>query len=209
MYVEIEVKMSKKLYFRYGAMNCGKTTHLLMTAHNYEEQQMIPIIMKATLDTKGGDTIINRMGETRKVNWLIDPVDNLLLIAKDNYSNADCILVDEAQFLNKNQVDQLLSITIQLQIPVIAYGLRTDAFQNGWEGATRLLQIADSIEEMKTICKCGSKATFVIRMVDLKDTFEGNQVAIDGEGQVTYESVCKTCYFDRLEKSKEKTKEKN
>lgn len=196
--------MSKKLYFRYGAMNCGKTTHLLMTAHNYEEQEMTPVIMKATLDTKGGDTIINRMGETRKVDWLIKSTDNLLAIVKDHYSCANCILVDEAQFLEPIQADQLLQVTIQLAIPVIAYGLRTDAFNKGWAGSTRLLQIADTIEEMKTICKCGSKATFVIRMNNGQDVFEGNQVAIDGEDNITYESVCKTCYFDRLEQSKQK-----
>lgn len=196
--------MSKKLFFRYGAMNCGKTTHLLMTAHNYEEQGMKPIVLKATLDTKGGNTVINRMGETRNVDYLIHKEDNIIDLVKNNHQDIHCFLVDEAQFLEPEQVDQLLQITIQFSVPVIAYGLRTDAFNMGFPGATRLLQIADSIEEMKTICKCGSKATFVIRKINGKDTFSGSQIAIDGEGDVTYESVCKVCYFERKEKADNK-----
>ena len=95
---------------------------------------------------------------------------------------------------------QLLLITTKLDIPVIAYGLRTDFLTQGFPGSTRLLQVSHSIEEMKTICKCGKKATFVIRKIDGKDVFSGKQVAIDGKANITYESVCSKCYQERKEK---------
>ena len=188
-----------KLYFRYGAMNCGKSAHLLMTAHNYEEQGMKVVVFKAVKDTKGEDYVVTRLGSSRKVDYLVQDKDNLIDIVKHNFNDVSCILVDEAQFLSEKQAEQLLMITVQLTIPIIAYGLRTDAFLNPWSGSARLLQLADSIEEMKTICKCGRKATFVIRQVNGQDTFVGSQLAIDGENQVTYESVCKNCYFERQE----------
>ena len=99
-----------------------------------------------------------------------------------------------------SQVDELLLITIKLDIPVIAYGLRTDFLTQGFLGSTRLLQISHSIEEMKTICKCGKKASFVIRKIDGEDIFSGEQVAIDGSKNVSYESVCSKCYQERKEK---------
>jgi len=182
-----------KLYFRYGAMNSGKSTSLLQTAHNYKERGMNVIVMKPSKDKKADECIESRLGVNQKVDYLIDEEDSILDIVRA-LEQVSCILVDEAQFLNPKQVDELLKITIYHDIPVICYGLRTDFKTNGFPGSTRLLEIAHSIEEMKTICRCGSKATFNARFIDNKLVTEGDQVAIDGFG-VSYESMCPKCYY--------------
>ena len=189
-----------KLYFRYGAMNSGKSTLLLQTAYNYEERGMKVITVKPSVDTKGDKKIVSRIGAERKVDVLLKPKDNIYEIIKNTYKDINCILVDEAQFLDPKQVDQLMDVVLDFNIPVICYGLRTDFLTNGFPGATRLLEIAHSIEEMKTICKCGSKAIYNARFVDGKFTLQGDQVAIDGKQKVTYVSMCGKCY--RNEKNK-------
>lgn len=189
-----------KLYFRYGAMNSGKTTLLLQTAHNYEEQNMNVIIVKPAIDTKGEDKVVSRIGALRKVDLLLDKEDNLYEIVKNKYKNVNAILVDEAQFLTKKQADQAMQIVLRLDIPVLCYGLRTDFLTEGFEGAERLLLIAHTIEEMKTICKCGSKAIFNARYVDGEFTLGGDKVSIDGVKNTSYISMCGKCY----EKEKEK-----
>lgn len=183
-----------KLYFRYGAMNSGKSTLLLQTAHNYEENGMNVTIVKPLIDTKGNNKIVSRIGAERCVDFLLSEEDNLYEIIKEKYKNTNCILVDEAQFLTPKQAEQCMHIVVNLDIPVICYGLRTDFLTNGFPGSSRLLEIAHSIEEMKTICKCGSKALFNARFVDGEFTLSGNQVAIDGEKKVTYNSMCAKCY---------------
>lgn len=188
-----------KLYFRYGAMNCGKTALLLQAAYNYESRNMKVLVLKPSVDTKGGDSIVSRIGLERKVDHLIEPTENIYNYLK-NIKDISCIFVDEAQFLKRKQVDDLLKIVIDKEIPVICYGLRTDFNTNGFEGSTRLLEIAHSIEEMKTICECGAKATFNVRMVSGKFVFDGDQVAIDGEQEVTYESLCPKCYYEMKRK---------
>lgn len=189
-----------KLYFRYGAMNSGKTTLLLQTAYNYEESNMKVIIVKPIVDTKGCEKIVSRIGVERKVDLLINPSDNLFEIVKKKYRKIACVLVDEAQFLTEKQADEAMKIVLQLDIPVICYGLRTDFLTNGFKGSTRLLQIAHTIEEMKTICKCGRKAIFNARYVDGEFTDNGSQIAIDGEKKVTYISMCGKCYNKEKEK---------
>lgn len=184
-----------KLYFRYGAMNCGKTALLLQAVHNYESRNMHVLILKPSKDTKGENTIVSRIGLSKKVDHLIKEDDDLYKYISKIQKEIDCIFVDEAQFLKREQVDQLLLITIDKNIPVICYGLRSDFNTNGFEGSTRLLEIAHTIEELKTICKCGAKATFNIRKVNDKYVFEGDQLAIDGEQNVTYESLCPKCYY--------------
>ena len=186
-----------KLYFRYGAMNSGKSTQLLQTAHNYDERGMKPIIVKPAVDTKAQTRISSRIGVEREVDLLIGKKDDFFQIVMDNYADSDCILVDEAQFLTREQADQCMKIAIGLDIPVICYGLRTDFLTNGFPGATRLLEIAHSIEEMKTVCKCGKKAIFNARFVDGTFTIDGGQVAIDGEQNITYESMCAKCYEEQ------------
>ena len=185
-----------KLYFRYGSMNSGKTTLLLQTAHNYEESNMKVIIVKPKIDTKGNDSIVSRIGIEKKVDVLLKKNDNLFSLVEKKYGDVSCVLVDEAQFLSVEQVDQAMEIVLKLDIPVICYGLRTDFLTNGFPGSTRLLQIAHTIEEMKTICKCGRKAIYNARYVDGKFTDKGEQVAIDGKKKVTYVSMCGKCYIE-------------
>ena len=184
-----------KLYFKYGAMNCGKTTILIQTAYNYEQQNMKVIVIKPKVDKKGENFIVSRVGIKRKVDHLVSDTDNIYELIKNKYNNITCLLVDEAQFLTSTQIDQLQLIAATLNIVVICYGLRCDFRQQGFEGSTRLLQIADKLEEIKTICKCGKKATTNVRKLNGNYVFEGNQIGIDGMGSVTYESMCPSCYI--------------
>lgn len=181
-----------KLYFRYGAMNSGKTTSLIQVAFNYEERGMKVKILKPAVDSKGDEYIVSRIGVKRKVDKLIQKGENLFDL---DYSNISCIIVDEAQFLEKKQVEDLFKIAVLKNIPVICYGLRTDFRAQGFEGSTRLLEIAHSIEELKTICRCGKKAVLNIRKVNGKITFEGTQVEIDDKESIEYEAVCGKCFY--------------
>ena len=187
-----------KLYFRYGAMNCGKTTALIQVAHNYEERGMSVLILKPKVDTKGEDYIVSRIGVKRKVNMLIDSDVDIFKTIQEKINNKEeisCILVDEVQFMKKQQIDDLLKVAVILDIPVICYGLRTDFLMNGFEGSSRLLLVAHSIEELKNICRCGKKATLNARKINGKFVFEGDQVVIDNSDDIDYEAVCTDCYY--------------
>ena len=187
-----------KLYFRYGAMNSGKSTNLMQVAHNYEERGMKVVLIKPSTDKKGGDKLVSRLGVERKVDLLINDdqnVDEEVKNWQNNKYKIDCILVDEVQFLKSHQIDELFEVAVCLDIPVICYGLRTDFKMQGFEGSTRLLLLAHSIEELKTICKCGRKAVLNGRKINGKFVFEGEQVAIDNVDNVEYESLCGHCYF--------------
>ena len=186
--------MGAKLYFKYGAMNSGKTTILLQTAHNYEERGMKVLVIKPAKDTKAQDSVSCRLGIERQVDYLIGPEDNVYDIIS-NHEKVDCVLVDEAQFMTPNQIDQLMQLTVLNDTTIICYGLRTDFKTNGFPGSIRLLELAHNLEEMKTICRCGKKATFNARFLDGKIVTEGDQVLIDGTSKITYESVCPKCYF--------------
>jgi thymidine kinase len=189
-----------KFHFRYGAMNAGKSTILLQTAYNYEEKGKKVVILKPSVDTKGDEKIVSRIGLERKVDYLIGDNDSIISKLGDNISSFSCILVDEAQFLKRKQVDELFYISKMMDIPVIAFGLRTDFKSNGFEGSIRLLELADAIEEMPTICRCGKKARFNARKVDGKFTFDGDSIVIDDNSNVKYESLCGTCYIEEQEK---------
>lgn len=187
-----------KLYFRYGAMNSGKSTNLLQVAHNYEERGMKVLIIKPMTDTKGGDLLVSRLGVARKADYLVNKDHNIFDLVEEwmkKNGALHCVLVDEVQFLKAYQIDQLFMIACQLDVPVICYGLRTDFKMEGFEGSARLLLIAHSIEELKTICKCGKKAMLNGRKINGRFVFEGEQIAIEGEGNVEYESLCPKCYF--------------
>lgn len=186
-----------KLYFRYGAMNSGKSTALLQVAHNYEERDMHVLLVKAEIDTKGASQIVSRMGTSRQVDILASPDLDLAKAIRQwskDVEKVSCVLVDEAQFLTPGQVNQLLELTVQDNIPVIAYGLRSDFRTESFPGSKRLFEVAHTIEELKTICRCGRKAIFNGRKIGDTFVFEGEQVAIDGE-RVEYESLCGSCYF--------------
>lgn len=191
-----------KLYYRYGAMNSGKTAILLQVANNYEERGMKVLILKPGIDSKGADYLVSRIGLKRKVDHIILADENVYKYLENNIDGVACVLIDEAQFLTKNQVEDLMQIVVDFDVPIICYGLRTDFRTEGFEGSTRLLEIAHSIEEMKTICKCGRKAIFNTRKVNGKFTFSGEKVAIDGFSEVTYESLCPKCYYEKLRKYK-------
>lgn len=187
-----------KLYFRYGAMNCGKSTNLLQVAYNYEERGMKVVIIKPKTDTKGGDKVVSRLGFARKVDMLFHENQDIGEEIKawvDSHGDIDCLLADEVQFFKRGQIDQLFQIAVEMDIPTICYGLRTDFQMKGFEGSERLLLLAHSLEELKTICKCGKKAIFNGRKVNGKFVFEGKQVAIDKEDNIEYESLCGKCYF--------------
>ena len=155
-----------KLYFFYGAMNSGKTTRILQCEYNYKEQGMRAVIMKPQTDTKGNDKIVSRIGSSKKVDYLIKKDENIFDLLVNEYGHVDLLLVDEAQFLTTRQVNQLMDIVVDLDIPVMCYGLRTDFKGNGFPGARRLLEIAHELTEIKTICECGKKAMFNVRLMD-------------------------------------------
>ena len=184
-----------KLYFRYGAMNSGKTTALIQAAHNYHERGMKTLLIKPAVDSKGSDQIVSRLSLSRPVDVMASGNDDLFSIIEKSKDSVHCIFVDEAQFLTATQVRQLFRVTGRLNLPVICYGLRTDFLLNGFEGSTELLLLAHSIEELKTICTCGRKAVANGRKENGKFVFSGDQVAIDGEHDVEYESLCAQCYF--------------
>lgn len=189
-----------KLYFRYGAMNSGKSTHLMQVSHNYKESGMKSIIIKPKTDTKGGNKVVSRLGVNQDVDLAIDEAMNIydeIQSFMKVKGNVDCILADEAQFFKTHHINELFEVAVLLNIPVICYGLRTDFQMNGFEGSERLLLLSHDIEEMKTICTCGKKALVNGRKINGKYVFEGAQVAIDHEGDVEYQSLCPKCYFEK------------
>ncbi len=188
-----------KLYFRYGAMNCGKTTALLQVAHNYEERGQKVILVKPKIDRKGEDCVVSRLGVSRSVDLLLDDVTHPIYYIGEWMDDIDCILIDEAQFLKSFQVDEFYVIARLFDIPVICYGLRTSSEVELFEGSARLFAVADKLEELVTICRCGKRATFNVRFDQ-----EGNiifnsdkTVAIDGI-DATYESYCGTCHIEKV-----------
>ncbi len=186
-----------QLYFRYGAMGCGKTMQLLQVAFNYEERGQKVCVIKPATDTKNGTKLLTRIGPERDTNFTVDRRTNIFNRIKKDYSNVDCVLVDESQFLTAKQVDQLMEVVIKLNIPVICYGLRLNALMTdeGFEGATRLLQIAHKIEEIKTICDCGRKATLNTRWLNGKLVSSGPAILIDGTSKIEYKALCEHCYY--------------
>lgn len=192
-----------KLYFRYGAMGCGKTMQLLQVAFNYEERGHKVCVIKPKTDTKNGEKLLTRIGPERATDFCFTKDDDLFKLVSEKYKKVACVLVDEAQFLTKAQVDQLLMVTIKLNIPVMAYGLRLNfrMEDGGFDGATRLLQVAHDIEEIKTICECGRKATLNCRFLNDKIVTDGPDVLIDdGKSKIEYRALCPKCFFEKVEK---------
>ena len=191
-----------KLYYRYGAMNSGKTTNMLQVAYNYEERDQRVILIKPAVDKKGGNKVVSRLGVSRDVDYLIKPEDNILKVLKKELENVNCILVDEVQFLTPENVFELFVIAKKFDIPVIAYGLRTDFLTDAFPGSLAMFRFADEFQEMETICRCGQKARFNARMINGEFVNEGDQVAIDEFDNVTYESLCGECYLRKVMKEK-------
>lgn len=188
-----------KLTFFYSAMNAGKSTMAMQVAHNYEELNGTVLVWKPSIDTKGDDKIVSRIGIERTVDKKLAATDSPIEIIKEElktHEKIDAIIIDESQFLTENQVNELYYIAKKMNIAVLCFGLRCDFTMTPFPGSARLLAIADGIREIKTLCKCKNKATQNIRLINGMPTFEGEQVAIDGEKSITYESVCGNCYFD-------------
>lgn len=193
-----------KLYFRYGAMNSGKSTALLQAAFNYEERDQRVLLAKPAIDSKGEGAIVSRLGVSRPVDFTVGADDDVAglfaqhrrAVIEESGRDVGCLLVDEAQFLSEGQVDDLLRIAILDDVPVLAYGIRTDFQTVAFPGSRRLLEVAHSLEELKTICRCGRKAIFNARVVDGRFVFDGDQVAIEDGAEVVYESLCGRCYLE-------------
>ena len=187
-----------KLYFNYSSMNAGKSTMLLQANHNYIERGMKPRIYTSDLDNRfGKGEIISRIGLRSKSNIFTSKTDiylDILNVLDD--TTVDCVLIDEAQFLTQNQVIQLSKVVDELEIPVLAFGIRTDFQGNLFEGSKYLLAWADNLKEIKTVCHCGRKATMVLRLnADGKVVSDGTQIEIGGEER--YVSVCRKHFIEK------------
>lgn len=181
-----------KLYFYYSAMNAGKSTVLLQSAHNYREQGMQPLLFTAAIDDRFElGKIASRIGIHAEAETFNEQSDLFNRIAQSSTdTKIDCILIDEAQFLTEKQVYGLSEVVDKLGIPVLAFGIRTDFKGQLFEGSHALLAWADKLIELKTVCHCGSKATMVIRIDEQgKPIREGEQIVIGGNS--TYTSVCR------------------
>lgn len=179
-----------KLYFRYSAMNAGKSTALLQVAHNYEEQgQQVKLYTAAIDDRYGVGLITSRLGAQRRAE-VFDGATNFL----DSVPAVSCVLVDESQFLTTDQVGQLHQLAQVRGVPVICYGLRSDFRGQPFPGSAYLLALADDIEEIKNICTCGKKATMNIRVdAEGRRIKEGEQVSIGGNE--SYRQACGRCFY--------------
>ena len=186
-----------KLYFKYGAMGSSKTAQALITKYNYEENHMRVWLIKPSADTRDGVSILrSRIGLQSQVD-IIAPEDDICQIFEAQCSGCDIIITDECQFFTEAQVDQLRSIVDEWDIPVICFGLRTDFLCHLFPGSRRLMEVADTIQEIKTICDCGAKATVNARIDgDGHIVTEGAQVLLGGND--TYIAMCHKCWVQAI-----------
>jgi thymidine kinase len=184
-----------KLYFRYAAMNAGKSTALLQTAHNYEERGLRVRVFTAALDDRGGAGVIaSRLGLSRRAETFGTDTAFDTAVLADGTPRPACLLIDEAQFLTREQVRQLHRLVHRDDIPVLCWGLRSDFQGNAFPGAAELLTLADDLEEMKTICACGRKASMNLRVdASGRRVTAGEQVLIGGNDR--YRAVCPRCFY--------------
>ncbi len=189
-----------KMYFYYAAMNAGKSTNLLQASHNYTERGMKTEIFTSSLDNRYGyGEVTSRLGIKAKAT-LYDKDFNFFQFMQDKQDTA-CVLVDESQFLTQKQVEQLASVVDTFNIPVLAYGLRTDFQGNLFEGSMRLLAIADSIKELKTMCFCGSKAVMNAR-IDKDGTVLRSGEQIEIGGNESYVPLCRKHFIEGIIENK-------
>ena len=187
-----------KLYFNYSSMNAGKSTMLLQANHNYQERGMSTIIYTSSVDDRyGKKEIVSRIGLKAESNIFSDNTNIYKEVINFNESNrVDCVLIDEAQFLNKDQVAQLGQIVDSLDIPVLTFGIRTDFKGNLFEGSEYLLAWADNLKEIKTVCHCGRKATMVLRLDENGNVIEeGDQIEVGGNEK--YVSICRKHFYEK------------
>lgn len=183
-----------KLYFKYGAMGSSKTAQALIAKYNYEENDLKVWLIKPSLDTRDGQTILkSRIGLKAAAEAISPDRDIYDLFLQTQKGNCDVIIVDECQFFKAEQIDQLRQIVDEEGIPVMCFGLRTDFLTHLFEGSLRLMEVADTIQEIKTICDCGSKATVTAR-VDSQGYIvtEGDKVVLGGND--SYIAMCHKCW---------------
>ena len=188
-----------KLYFYYSAMNAGKSTVLLQSSHNYHERGMKTLLLTPVINQRDGEgKITSRIGLTKDAKSFKQG-DDLYLLVNSTHEQAPiaCVLIDEAQFLNRPQVEQLAKVTDKTGIPVLCYGLRTDFQGNLFPGSAALLGWADNLIELKTICQCGRKATMNLRTdAEGNPIKEGEQVEIGGNER--YVAMCRKCFVEAI-----------
>lgn len=184
-----------KLYFRHGTMGSAKTMNLLAVAHNYRSQGKRVVLLKPRLDNRFSDrAIVSRSGLSIDADVLLERTTRL---EPKDFEGLACVLVDEAQFLSAELIEQLRDLTLRPGVPVICYGLRTDFQSRLFEGSKRLMELADSIEEVKVTCQfCNRKAILNMRFVDGKPTLSGEQIVLGGDE--SYAPTCFTCFAERL-----------
>lgn len=198
--------MGKKLYFSYGTMNSGKSLQLLAQAHNFQEKKIPFIILKSEIDDRDGADVIHSRALGDRECVTIKKTTNIykLISTMVNINNAmykpqlKWILVDESQFLSKEQVDQLAAVVDKFDISVMCYGLRTDFQTNLFEGSKRLFEVADSLIEIKSSCECDGKTIFNARVdKDGNVVVDGEQIEVGGDDR--YVSMCRKCYYEKVE----------
>ncbi|MBQ7246742.1 MAG: thymidine kinase [Lachnospiraceae bacterium] len=192
-----------KLYFKFGAMGCSKTAQALITKFNYEERGMKVLLMKPAIDDREGASVVrSRIG--LEAPCLMIPGDqDIYALYRSEYSDRDVIIVDECQFLTPEQVDQLGQIVLDMDIPVLCFGLRTDFATHLFPGSRRLFELAESITEIKSVCRCGAKATVNARFDDDGNiVYKGDQICIGGNNR--YEAMCRKCWEKRKKEQAEK-----
>jgi len=182
-----------KLYFKYGAMGSSKTAQALITKYNYEENNLSVWLIKPGADTRDGEGILkSRIGLEAKVQMIPADTDVYKIFAEEKAETCDVIIVDECQFMTMEQIDQLRAIVNDYNVPVMCFGLRTDFQTKLFPGSLRLMEVADTIQEIKTICDCGAKATVNARISDGYIVTEGAQVFLGGND--AYIAMCHKCY---------------
>lgn len=183
-----------KLYFKYGAMGSSKTAQALITKFNYEERDMKVLFLKPSIDNRDGELIVKSRIGLSTVATVVSIDDNIYELFQKNKNNYDVIIVDECQFLTEKQVDELLNIVVYFDVPVLCFGLRTDFATHMFPGSKRLFEVADSISEIKSICKCGTKATVNARLDENgKIIYEGEQICLGGNDR--YVAMCIKCWL--------------
>ena len=190
-----------KLYFKYGAMGSSKTAQALITKYNYEENDLKVWLIKPSADTRDGAAILrSRIGLEAQVEVIPPEVDIYARFLGGKARRSDVIIVDECQFLTEKQIDQLRNIVNEHNIPVLCFGLRTDFQTHLFPGSRRLMELADCIEEIKTMCDCGAKATVNARINDGYIVTEGAQVVLGGND--SYIAMCHKCYIRGIREHK-------
>ncbi|MDE6666823.1 MAG: thymidine kinase [Clostridia bacterium] len=186
-----------KLYFKFGAMGSSKTAQALITKFNYEENGMRVLLLKPAIDDRDGANVVKSRIGLKNDAVTVHENENIYQTYEKNYSDCNVIIVDECQFLSPEQVDQLSDIVITKDIPVLCFGLSTDFTTHLFPGSKRLFEVAESIQEIKSICTCGSKATVNARLDENgKILTEGSQVCIGGNDK--YVAMCRKCWLKRL-----------